>query len=182
SFGHREQDPLAGRAAGEDAVDAALGEEAGEGTDSVLVEVAAAVGQGRHRRFDPSGEDARDAIDPWFPSRPSGYGSQDAGTQRPATLPRVWEGRLHGRRLRGSRAGRDGAPADRRQLRGPPVLVRARGPRYRARDRRRRPVDGRGAWQRGGHRPRRRTREGAAGRVKGRAGGGGGAMIRLETP
>ncbi len=72
AFGRREQDPLAGRAADERAVDAALGEEAGEWTDGDLVQLGAPVLERRHRCGDRSTEHPRDAIEPWFPTPWSG--------------------------------------------------------------------------------------------------------------
>ena len=48
----REQDPLAGGAAGEDAVGAVLGEEGGERPDGLLVDPLAVVGERRHCRHD----------------------------------------------------------------------------------------------------------------------------------
>ncbi len=55
AFGGREQDPLAGRAADERAVDAAVREEPREGTDGALVQVAAPVRERCHGGGDRSG-------------------------------------------------------------------------------------------------------------------------------
>ena len=129
---------LAGRAAGQHAVDAALRRGSARGADGVLVEVVAAVGERRHRGGDRSGEHARDAIDPWFPVADVWVQSQacrNAATSSVAPCAGRASSSTSSTRI----ASRwDEAQADGRQLRGPSVLVRARGPRNAARDRRRR--------------------------------------------